>query len=567
MTVPASTSSLAIALERVRSDGEGLLPRERLADLDSAALRLRHDRCNVVLLGAFKRGKSTLVNALVGRDVLPTGVVPITSVATTVRYEASERLIVRFADGHAETRPLDALGRFVTEPGDASNELVVAAVEVGLPAPLLAGGLQLVDTPGIASVHDHNTRAAYEALGRVDAALCVVSADQPLSADEVELYREAAARAGQLLFVLTKADRLSVTELGDALRFVVRTLRLHGHALAHDDVLAVSAVDGRGIDELRARLGALNGAEGSAILERATRRLTARAAAELARGCELEARALRLPLEELRSRAQALNTHLARLEDAHADARDVMERRVTRMLTERVNVPLQGYARAHDATLQAALGERAQELDAASPSVLAAALDAWIDDAVMSRFTTLAEAMQAQVASDLDDIAASHMRRIEELLAAVRRAADDALGLDAVSGVPSVALEPPARFTFKLHDPRHALDILVTRARRALPGALGRRLVLADARARLRALIDRHAGRLRAELVACVDAAVLEHRRKLDDAMSEACAGVRAAIGRAEVEHRQGADHVRARLRELHERRERALAVVDAVSD
>jgi hypothetical protein len=109
-------------------------------------------------------------------------------------------------------------------------------------------------------------------------------------------------------------------------------LRLHGHALAHGDVLAVSAVDGRGVDELSARLAALNGAGGSAVLERATRRLTAGAAGELARRCELEAHALDLPLAELRRRAEILNAQLSRLEDAHADARDVMERRVARML-------------------------------------------------------------------------------------------------------------------------------------------------------------------------------------------------------------------------------------------
>ena len=123
--------------------------RERIA-----ALRDRLDavRLRVLVTGEAKRGKSTLINALLGRAVLPTGVTPLTAVATTVRYGDDHRVEVRFSDGHEEKQPVSALPDLVTERGNPGNRRHIAAVTVYLDAPLLAGGVELVDTPGTGSV-------------------------------------------------------------------------------------------------------------------------------------------------------------------------------------------------------------------------------------------------------------------------------------------------------------------------------------------------------------------------------------------------------------------------------
>jgi hypothetical protein len=70
--------------------------------------------------GEAKRGKSTLVNSLLVRAVLPAGVTPLTSVATTVRYGQDEIVTAVFADGHTEALPLRALEDLASEfPSDA----------------------------------------------------------------------------------------------------------------------------------------------------------------------------------------------------------------------------------------------------------------------------------------------------------------------------------------------------------------------------------------------------------------------------------------------------------------
>jgi hypothetical protein len=485
-------------------------------------------------------------------------VLPLTSTATTVGHGSAENVLVHFADGHTEQHPLGALAEYSTELGNPANARGVTLVEVRLVSPLLASGLQLVDTPGIASIHRHNTRAAYDALGRIDVALCVASADQPLSEQEVDLYRAAAERAGHMICVLTKADQLTDDECAQAVAFVSDALRERLPAGAVTDVLAVSAIDGLGLPELTDQLRALAVDSPGDVVARAVARTAHAAARELIRRCDLEAGALRLPLQDLVKRAQVLEDRLAELESAHADANLLMERRVAATLDELVNGPLRRYAREHDEPLQAALAARVAAIEDRSPRAIAEALDGWIDDTVRATFAELAAHLRESVAARLNELAVGHAERIRGLLGDVQQAAADALGDEAIRELPDVVLGETAGFTFKLHDPEHALDMIVGAARRAVPGPLGRRLVLADAHQRLAAMTDRHAGRLRAEIVLRVNASMAEHRRRLDQVMADACGAIRGAIADAKGERAQGAQSAKRRLDDLRDRRERA---------
>ena len=126
--------------------------------IESLRERLAAARLRVLVAGEAKRGKSTLINALLGREVLPVGVTPLTSVATAVRFGDDPRVEVRFADGHEEKQPLAALWDLVTERGNPGNRRRVADVTVYLDAPLLAHGVELVDTPGTGSVFERTPR-------------------------------------------------------------------------------------------------------------------------------------------------------------------------------------------------------------------------------------------------------------------------------------------------------------------------------------------------------------------------------------------------------------------------
>jgi ribosome biogenesis GTPase A len=233
------------ALDELLSLATGLLAEGAVRDLAAARARVAEDRFNLVVLGEFKRGKSTLINALLGRAVLPTGVVPLTSVVTAIGPGDRDRLVVRYGDGRDRERPLEEVADYVTEAGNPGNHLGVELAHVELDHELLAAGLELVDTPGIGSIHSHNTAVARDFLPRVDAAICVLDAGQPLSEAEREWLREVAGRVPRLLIVINKIDHLEPAEREVAVRFIDSALRdLLGDA--ENELFAVSARRGRG---------------------------------------------------------------------------------------------------------------------------------------------------------------------------------------------------------------------------------------------------------------------------------------------------------------------------------
>lgn len=117
--------------------------------------RLAAGRLHVAVLGQFKRGKSSLLNALLGQELLPTAVVPLTAVPTFLRYGDALALRASYRDGrrteNREARSIDELRQtlegLVTEAGNPGNRLGVSQVDVFLPSALLAQGVVLIDTP------------------------------------------------------------------------------------------------------------------------------------------------------------------------------------------------------------------------------------------------------------------------------------------------------------------------------------------------------------------------------------------------------------------------------------
>jgi predicted GTPase len=193
-------------------------------EADTLAERLAEGRFYVACVGQFKRGKSTLVNALVGEPVLPTGVVPITAAVTVVRFGPELRARVRFADRDWEECDPRGLETYVSEEHNPGNEKGVTGVEVFVRHALLASGMCLVDTPGLGSISEASTAATRAFVPHIDAVLVVLGADPPITGEELALVREVARQVDELIFVFNKADRTSDRERAEAVRFTERIL-------------------------------------------------------------------------------------------------------------------------------------------------------------------------------------------------------------------------------------------------------------------------------------------------------------------------------------------------------
>jgi len=537
-------------LEELQSLGAGLLAGTPSQHLAAALTRVAEDRFNLVVLGEFKRGKSTLINALLGRDVLPTGVVPLTSVVTVIGAGASDSLSITFHDGRQEERPLAELAEYVTEERNPGNRHGVERARVELDHKLLRGGLELVDTPGIGSIHSHNTEVAHGFLPSVDAALCVLDAGQPLSEAERGLFREASERVPRLLWVINKIDHLDRADRVVAIEFVRGALRdLLGET--DPELFAVSARRREEVSPLLARVGQLAAGERRALLLRSVAQLARSTAAQIAQAARFESRATQLPLDQLATRVELFEQRIAELKAASTEAADLLERGIDRALTELINEPLEGYARREQVRLRSELHAHVDQLAKATRRELSADLEGWIDTTIHAEFARLAPRFEAEIAERLTDLEERYASRIAGILEEIQLAAEEVFGTRASDALPDTGLREPSRFSFKLKDVEHALDIIVGFGRTIAPGALGRRLVIRDAEQRLIEMTDRHAGRLRSELARRVTEAVRSYRRQLTGAVDEAVEAIRDAIERATRDRRRGEQQARARLDEL----------------
>jgi small GTP-binding protein len=214
---------------------------ERAQDLFA---RLAEDRFNLVVVGRFNRGKTSLMNAMMSTDRLPMGIVPLTSVITTVGYGSKERAELHYEDRIlAHEIPVDDLAKYVTQEGNPGNVKRIKKAAVQIPAEILRRGFYFVDTPGLGSAITENTRTTESFLPEADAFLLVTSYESPLSDEEMRFFRAVSTSAQRICVVLNKHDTVSAEERQAALAFVRQQLsQIFGEACPR--IFSISARDG-----------------------------------------------------------------------------------------------------------------------------------------------------------------------------------------------------------------------------------------------------------------------------------------------------------------------------------
>lgn len=290
------------------------------------AQRTAEGRFYVACVGQFKRGKSTLLNALLGDRILPTGVLPLTTVPTVVRYGSSRRARVRFEGGiWTDIFPED-LVQYVSEEMSPENKKHVVAVEAFFPSPLLAQGMCLVDTPGLGSAFAGNAAATQAFIPHIDAGIVVVGADPPIAGDELGLVEELGKHVKDLLIVLNKADRTSDEERRVAKSFTSRMLekRLRRNVDSIYEVSAEERLGNQGPDRdwslLVGALQKLVEESGRDLVQRSAERGFKRLREELLAIVSEERDTLVQPIEESELRIRKLHQTIS---EAERSLRDV----------------------------------------------------------------------------------------------------------------------------------------------------------------------------------------------------------------------------------------------------
>jgi small GTP-binding protein len=168
--------------------------------------KIKNEYLYLAVVGQFKRGKSTLINALIGSDILPTAILPLTSIITLIKYNEIIAAKVIFENDRETGIPLIELSNYITESANPSNIKKVKFVEVQYPSELLKNGIVLIDTPGIGSLFLHNTKSAESFIPKIDAAIFVLSVDPTITQTEYQFFKDVSSNIDRIIVVMNKID-------------------------------------------------------------------------------------------------------------------------------------------------------------------------------------------------------------------------------------------------------------------------------------------------------------------------------------------------------------------------
>lgn len=527
---------------RIQDAAPEVLSAESNQELVSLSTKFHESQFYLVFLGQFKRGKTTLLNALLGVDLLPTGVLPLTSIVTIVRYglEASGR--IEFLDGRTQPVPLPEIPNFVTELGNPRNKKRVAQVEVTYPAAGLADGLCLVDTPGIGSIFEHNTQISYEFVPQADAAIFIFSPESPLSQVELDFLHHIRAHVEKIFFVLNKADQVNDSERNEILEFARQTIReqMPSGELRLYPVSARRSLEGRkkcdmdgledsNVPQLSRALRQFLAAHKGDLLVRSTCASLRRLIQNELLALELEERARALDAEQLQTRIGTIEETWQALDQRHREAAYILrgemrafEARLEKRLNEYVEGEADNLAR-HLRTVvrqhsRASKGELVAIIDQELRRKIAEVLEDWKmeeEKAVGEEFEALTARFSAEAAKTVDQI---------------QRVAAEQFSFTWIAASLPERLATHSTFRIKVDE---IVSWGLGQFPLLLPGRLFVRYLANRMGQTAQEELYRNAGRLKADLGDRLEQSVTDYLRALDRHVERTRASVRQALQRA----------------------------------
>lgn len=469
--------------------------------------KLASEQFNLVVLGQFKRGKSTLINALLGADLVPTAVVPLTSIVTIIQHGPQPHAVVRFLDGRTLEIDIAALALYSTERDNPDNVKGVAQVEVAFPSPCLSSGVRLVDTPGVGSVYASNTGTTYDYLPQADAAVVVLAADQPISQAELDFLHTAGQHAGKCFFVLNKIDTLSAPELQESLEFSARVIAASlGAEVMVYPLSARTACQARlrcdpaGLEASRlpafehALAEFLLRAKGTTLLS-TTRARARRLVTEALEATDLELAALRLPTEVLAQRLEAFRAKAEEIMQEQRDTAYVLDGEI-RVLTARVAEDLRPFVADHVPRLTRRIDTAFEAHQRRRKDEIITALDAEMARAVAEIFAPWRQDEEASMRVSFDRITARFVARANGIIDELQGLAAD---LFDVRLTPLIEVEPFTMESSHSYYTDRRFSLQLSRLPLLLPAPLARRYIRRQFLGACGEELDRNAGRLRAD--------------------------------------------------------------------
>jgi len=514
--------------------------------LNEVSDKLTLEQFNLVVMGQFKRGKSTLINALLGAEILPTAIVPLTSIVTIIRYGKESKAEVRYLNDNKEDIQLSDIPKFVTEKENPKNKLGVKDVDVFYPSDYLKNGVRIIDTPGVGSVFKHNTDVAYAYLPYVDAGIFIVTPDPPLGGAEHRFLKEVREHADKFFFVLNKIDLVDEKDLAESIAFTDDLLRKTLEKPVNlYPVSAKFALTGKlqGDSEKLARSGVLtferdltdflHCEKGKTFLHSVISSLLKYIADETM-ACKLEQEAARLTVEELKSKITSFEKY-AKTTIKDRDRQGFILDGHINKLQQGLDEDLAALKKEDLPVLLGKLDKVFSQKTARNPSSheLEKEMENYVFEEIKTIFIAFRKNETEKIAAALEEIYLDIAKRTNDIIENIVKMTSDLFQVGLKPFTTVEKLTKKSDFYFLLRDDPGAIELISLSVRFALPGFMAKGIILKRMKDTISSRFERHCGRVRYDLIRRVDSTSRQFKKSLNDKIDLTLSTIREALNRA----------------------------------
>ncbi len=541
--------------------------------LEEIKRKIKENKFNLVVLGQFKRGKTTFVNALLGKMLLPSAVLPLTSIVTVIEYGKEEKAEVYFQDGSIKEIPPEDVKLYVTEKENPQNKRGVKYVRIFYPSEILEKGIILVDTPGVGSLYDDNTSVTYNFLPKVDAAVFLLTVDPPLSKEEIAFLRDVFPHVEKVFFVLNKVDYIAEEELSDVIEFARENLeKLIGkNSLVVYPISAKLALEGRinndeeifsksGIAQLEKDLKSfLLEEKANMVLRSSINKVLSILSTHLFKA-DLELKTALTPVKELERKISGFRKLKEEIEQEARDS-EFLFRGEIESLIKLVNMDVERFQKQNISRIFEKLIavfeenkhknplELSKKLDEAMKKFLVEELDRFVlleNEKVNVEYARIAKRFSAKINSIVD--------RLMELAADIFEVRMEKFDVEK-------EITRESSLWFKLEEPPKLLDVAESVGKiisyTFLPSAVVHRKIKNELTKKLPEKIDMNCGRIRSDFVDRINKSAMELRWGMREKLKETIQFVEEAVGQALKLKEKSGEEVESYVSQIEERKEK----------
>lgn len=510
--------------------------------------KLIENRFHLVVLGQFKRGKSTFINSLIGDPILPTSVVPLTSIVTILKYAESEQIEVIYQDGKRKTITRDEIKDYVTEKGNPGNEKGVKQVEIGFPSDYLKDGVYLIDTPGVGSTFENNTEVTYNYLPNVDAGVFLLSVDPPISKSEIEFLKDVRQYVEKIFFIQNKIDYLSEDEQAESISFSKQVIEdaLEQRGINIYPLSAKMALEGKTkgdkkklkeskLEEfVKVMDDFLMNAKGRLVLRSAINSIK-KTISDMEFAYQLEIKALSTPIKNLETKINLFKEKMEIIKQDREDIKYYFDGEINRVI-DILDRDLERLKEREIPKLIKELEDAGKSEESKSISDYVKYMESVIHNGIIRTFEEWIIHEEERLNKEYARVSKNFSEKTNEIIDTIIKASEELFDIhierfkteEAISGDSSLYYmlgEPPRFF-----DIEGAFDFF---SKKILPRKFSRRMVLKDLKKKLPQLVDKNCGRVRWDFMDRIRRSFMEFRWDINLKIDTTEQSIRNAIEQA----------------------------------